>query len=38
MQSLAYQQNTGIHPEAMINRAQSRMESDHDKIRDAVRA
>ena len=38
MQSLAYQNNTGIHPDAMINRAQPREAPDHEKIRDAVRA
>ncbi|HCJ7432710.1 regulator [Citrobacter freundii] len=38
MQSLAYQHNTGIHPDAMINRAQPKEAPDHEKIRDAVRA
>lgn len=38
MHSLAYQHNTGIHPGAMINRAQPKAEPGHDKIRDAVRA
>ncbi|MDM3178693.1 toxin YdaT domain-containing protein [Citrobacter sp. Cf108] len=38
MQSLAYQNNTGIHPGAMINRAQAKAAPDHEKIRDAVRA
>lgn len=38
MQSLAYQHNTGIHPGAMINRAQPKAAPDHEKIRDAVRA
>uniref|UniRef100_UPI0040412BF4 toxin YdaT family protein n=1 Tax=Citrobacter freundii TaxID=546 RepID=UPI0040412BF4 len=38
MHSLAYQHNTGIHPGAMINRAQAKAEPDHEKIRDAVRA
>jgi hypothetical protein len=38
MQSLAYQHNTGIHPGAMINRAQPKEAPDHEKIRDSVRA
>lgn len=38
MHSLAYQHNTGIHPGAMINRAQTKAAPDHEKIRDAVRA
>ena len=38
MNSLAYQQNTEIHPGAMINRAQAKAAPDHEKIRDAVRA
>lgn len=38
MQSLANQNNTGIHPDAMINRAQPKEAPDHEKIRDAVRA
>lgn len=38
MHSLAYQHNTGIHPGAMINRAQAKAAPDHEKIRDAVRA
>lgn len=38
MHSLAYQHNTGIHPGAMINRAQPKAAPDHEKIRDAVRA
>ncbi|HEM8614840.1 TPA: toxin YdaT domain-containing protein [Citrobacter amalonaticus] len=38
MHSLAYQHNTGIHPGAMINRAQSKAAPDHEKIRNAVRA
>ncbi|WP_430992310.1 toxin YdaT domain-containing protein [Klebsiella aerogenes] len=38
MQSLTYQHNTGFVPAAMINRAQSKQEHDHDLIRDAVRA
>lgn len=38
MQSLAYQHNTGIHPGAMINRAQPKEAPDHQKIRDSVRA
>lgn len=38
MHSLAYQHNTGIHPGAMINRAQAKAAPGHDKIRDAVRA
>ena len=38
MHSLAYQHNTGIHPGAMINRAQPKAAPGHEKIRDAVRA
>ncbi|MDS0990935.1 toxin YdaT domain-containing protein [Citrobacter freundii] len=38
MHSLAYQHNTGIHPGAVINRAQPKAAPDHEKIRDAVRA
>ncbi|SAE83149.1 regulatory protein CII [Enterobacter hormaechei] len=38
MQSLTYQHNTGLHPGAMINRAQAKAAPDHEKIRDAVRA
>ncbi|HCT3705636.1 TPA: toxin YdaT domain-containing protein [Klebsiella aerogenes] len=38
MQSLTYQHNTGLFPAAMINRAQSKQDHDHDLIRDAVRA
>ncbi|MGG8130082.1 toxin YdaT domain-containing protein [Klebsiella aerogenes] len=38
MQSLTYHHNTGFVPAAMINRAQSKQEHDHDLIRDAVRA
>ncbi len=38
MQSLAYQQNTGFSPAAMINRAQAKQDASHDAIRDAVRA
>ncbi|HCD3922908.1 TPA: toxin YdaT domain-containing protein [Klebsiella aerogenes] len=38
MQSLTYQHNTGFVPAAMINRAQSKQDHDHDLIRDAVRA
>ncbi|PSZ18136.1 toxin YdaT domain-containing protein [Escherichia sp. 4726-5] len=38
MHSLAYQHNTGIHPGAMINRAQPKAAPDHEKIRYAVRA
>lgn len=38
MHSLAYQHNTGIHPGAMINRAQPKAAPEHEKIRDAVRA
>jgi Protein of unknown function (DUF1019). len=38
MQSLTYQQNTGLIPAAMINRAQPKQGVNHDAIRDAVRA
>ncbi len=38
MHSIAYQHNTGIHPEAMISRAQPKEVPEHEKIRDAVRA
>ncbi|WP_316502030.1 toxin YdaT domain-containing protein [Klebsiella aerogenes] len=38
MQSLTYQHNTGFVPAAMINRAQSKQDHDHELIRDAVRA
>ncbi|HFW6380554.1 TPA: toxin YdaT domain-containing protein [Klebsiella aerogenes] len=38
MQSLTYQHNTGFVPAAMINRAQTKQDNDHDLIRDAVRA
>lgn len=38
MQSLTYQQNTGITPSAMINRAQQKHAISSDAIRDAVRA
>ena len=38
MQSLTYHHNTGFVPAAMINRAQSKQDNDHDFIRDAVRA
>lgn len=38
MQSLTYQHNTGLHPGAMINRAQAKAAPDHEKIRVAVRA
>ncbi|WP_074182863.1 toxin YdaT family protein [Enterobacter hormaechei] len=38
MHSLAYQHNTGIHPGAVINRAQPKAAPDHERIRDAVRA
>lgn len=38
MQSLAYQQSTGIHSGVMINRAQPEPENKHDLIRAAVRA
>lgn len=38
MQSLTYQHNTGFVPAAMINRAQTKQDHDHDLIRDAVRA
>jgi hypothetical protein len=38
MQSLAYQQNTGFVPAAMINRTQQKQGDNHDVIRDVVRA
>lgn len=38
MQSLTYQHNTGFVPAAMINRAQTKQDLDHELIRDAVRA
>ncbi|HFZ2456411.1 TPA: toxin YdaT domain-containing protein [Klebsiella aerogenes] len=38
MQSLTYQHNTGFVPAAMINRAQTKQDHDHELIRDAVRA
>ncbi|MGR7056870.1 toxin YdaT domain-containing protein [Klebsiella aerogenes] len=38
MQSLTYQHNTGFVPAAMINRAQSKQDHDHELLRDAVRA
>lgn len=38
MQSLTYHHNTGFVPAAMINRAQTKQDHDHDLIRDAVRA
>ncbi|HCM6144866.1 toxin YdaT domain-containing protein [Klebsiella aerogenes] len=38
MQSLTYQNNTGFVPVAMINRAQTKQDLDHELIRDAVRA
>lgn len=38
MQSLAYQQSTGIHSGVMINRAQPEPENKHELIRAAVRA
>ncbi|WP_149282289.1 toxin YdaT domain-containing protein [Citrobacter sp. C5_2] len=38
MQSLTYQQNTGFHSSAMINRAQQEHGDKHDAIRDAVRS
>lgn len=38
MQSLAYQQNTGFTPAAMINRTQQKQGDNHDVIRDVVRA
>ena len=38
MQSLTYHHNTGFVPAAMINRAQSKQDHDHELIRDAVRA
>lgn len=37
MQSLTYQHNTGFVPAAMINRAQTKQDHDHELIRDAVR-
>lgn len=37
MQSLTYQQSTGIIPGVMINRAQPKPAPEHDQIRDAVR-
>ena len=38
MQSLTYQQNTGFHSSAMINRTQQEHGDKHDAIRDAVRS
>ncbi|MGG8112073.1 toxin YdaT domain-containing protein [Klebsiella aerogenes] len=38
MQSLTYQHNTVFVPTAMINRAQTKQDHDHELIRDAVRA
>ncbi|HFQ8150856.1 TPA: toxin YdaT domain-containing protein [Klebsiella aerogenes] len=38
MQSLTHHHNTGFVPAAMINRAQSKQDHDHELIRDAVRA
>lgn len=38
MQSLTYQHNTGFVPAAMINRAQTKQDHNHELIRDAVRA
>lgn len=38
MQSLTYQQSTGIDARVMINRAQPKPEDKHDQIRSAVRA
>lgn len=37
MQSLTYQQSTGIIPGVVINRAQPKPAPEHDQIRDAVR-
>ncbi|EPG6260127.1 toxin YdaT domain-containing protein [Klebsiella aerogenes] len=37
MQSLTYHHNTGFVPAAMINRAQTKQDHEHDLIRDAVR-
>ena len=38
MQSLTYQQSTGIHSSVMINRAQPEPDNNHELIRAAVRA
>ncbi len=38
MQSLTYQQSTGIHSSVMINRAQPEPDNNHELIRAAIRA